>query len=264
MLTKNTEQLRIEVRDHLAADAVVRGRYWEDGKGCFIGCLAHSDDPELAFERFGLPIAVLRIAEGIFEALPDDEGRAFFAALPDAVGRDGKDLSRVHWAFLASELRALPKVSADLQAVIDPVIAGMDILSIGGVWDKDAAYAYAAAADAAADAAARAARAAYAAADAAYAAAYAADAGAYADAYAADAAAYAADAADAAARAADAADDAARAAARAAYVAGAYADAARATYADADAARAAAYAAARAAVRLRQRDTLLRLISEAV
>ena len=192
MLTKNTNILRKEVAAHIAADALIKGSYWDAkrGKGGFIGCLTHSANPAPAFERFGLPVAVLRIADNIFEALPEDKGKAFFAALPDAVGRDGKDLSRVHWAFLAAELRALPKTTDAVQAVIDPVIAGMDLLAAGKPWPKDAAYAAANAADAAAYAAdaAAAADAANAAADAAYAADAAADA-AYAAYAAADAAA---------------------------------------------------------------------------
>lgn len=229
MLTKNTDILRKEVAEHIASDALIRGTYWDakNGKGCFIGCLTHSDDPAPAFERFGMPIAVLRIAENIFEALPDDGGRAFFAAMPDAVGRDGKDLSRVHWAFLAAELRALPTTTDAVKAVIDPVIAGMDLLAIGKDWPKDAA-----------DAAARTA-------------AYAYRAAAYAAAYAADAA-RAADAADAAADAADAARAAAAAyAADAAYAA---ADAADADVAAAD---------ADLAARTRQASTLLALIAAA-
>ena len=197
-LTKNTEILRAEVAAHIKADALVRGAYWKPsknavgGQGCFISCLTHSDDPTPAFERFGLPVAVLRIAENIFESLPSAEGSAFFAALPDAVGRDGKDLSRVHWGFLAAELRALPQTTDAAQAVIDPVIDGMDLLFSGQQWTAaraaayaaDAAYAYAA--DAAYAAARAAARAAAYAADAAY---PAADAyGAYAAAYAARAA----------------------------------------------------------------------------
>jgi len=176
-LTKNTEILRAEVAAHIKADALVRGSYWRPnmnavgGQGCFISCLTHSSDPTPAFERFGLPVAVLRIAENIFEALPVAEGRAFFAALPDAVGRDGKDLSRVHWGFLAAELRALPQTTDAAQAVIDPVIDGMDLLFSGQQWpDADArAAAYAAYAASAARAAA-----------------YAADAAASAAAHAAD------------------------------------------------------------------------------
>jgi hypothetical protein len=160
----------------------------------------------------------LRVAKSIFEGLPDADGKAFFAALPYAVARDGKDLSRVVWAFLAAELRALPKVTDGLQAVIDPVIAGMDLLANGNEWPE--------ARSAANRAAAIYASAAYAAAHAAYAAANA-----------------------AADRSADAAANAT-----------AYADHA---YAAANAATNAAANAARAAVLIRQRDTLLALIAAA-
>ena len=181
MLTKNHETLAIEVKRHVDADAVLQGTYWDGSRGCFIGCLAHSEDAAALGEMYGLPLPLVRICESIFEGLPADEAKAFFASIPQAVGRDGKDLTRVHWSFLASELRALPPVDDNTQRVIDHVIAGMDLLASGGEWSRDAA----------AEAA-------------------------HAAAYAADAAAYAADAAEAAARAAYAALAAADAAARAA------------------------------------------------
>ena len=193
-LTKNTEILRAEVAAHISADALVRGSYWKPsenavgGQGCFISCLTHSDDPTPAFERFGLPVAVLRIAENIFEALPDHEGKAFFAALPDAVGRDGRDLSRVVWAFLAAELRALPQTTDAAQAVIDPVIDGMDLIFSGQQWTAAEAAEAAKAAAYAAYAAKAAEAAAYAATHAAYAAAYAAYAATEESSKAADAA----------------------------------------------------------------------------
>jgi hypothetical protein len=225
MLTKNTNQLRQQVAAHVAADSIAQGVYWDkrNKRGCFIGCLAHYDDPEINEQTYGLPVVVQRIAESIFEALPDDEAKAFFAALPDAVGCDGKDLSKVGWQFLAAELRALPEQPNEVQVVIDPVIAGMDLLASGQEW----AAAWAAA-----------------------------DAAGWAD--AADAAARAA--ATAAAEPSAFAAAAARAAARAAGWADAAADAAHAA---ADAARAAAWAARDAATRRRQRDTLLALISQA-
>jgi hypothetical protein len=97
---------------------------------------------------------VQRIAESIFEALSDDEAKAFFAALPDAVDCDGKDLSKVGWQFLAAELRALPAETAEIQVVIDPVIAGIDLLASGQEWAVADATAAARAAWAAADTAA--------------------------------------------------------------------------------------------------------------
>ncbi|NBS67680.1 hypothetical protein EBT31_02050 [bacterium] len=187
MLTKNTDQLKQRVAEHVAADSIIQRVYWDSKnmRGCFIGCLAHDKDPAINEAVYGLPVMIQRIAEHIFEALPAaDDAKAFFAALPDAVGCDGKDLTRVGWQFLAAELRSLPKQSSEIQAVIDPVITGMDLLANGQPWPDAWAAAYAAA--------------------------------------------YAATAATAG-----------------------------------DAANAAATAAARAAARLRQRDLLLRLISEA-
>mgnify|MGYP003652498509 CR=1 FL=1 len=234
LLTKNFTTLKTQVAAHIEADAVIGGHYWIEnnnavgGSGCFIGCLAHSNKALDVQHMFGLPLAVVRIAENIFESLSEKDGRAFFSAIPDAVGSDGKDLGLVHWAFIASELRNLPPVPSRIQDVIDPIIVGIDLLAGGGEWaaavaaydvDVDVAVAHAA------------------------------------DAYAAVAYARAAARAAYAVAAAAAVDVVAFAAAHAAYAA--YA-AARAAYAARDAADAASYA-----VRLRQRDTLLRLISEA-
>jgi hypothetical protein len=242
ILTKNTDQLRRVVAEHIAADAVVQGNYWnrEQQRGCFIGCLAHSNDPSVPERTYGLPVMVQRIAEGIFEALPAEDARAFFAALPESVACDGKDLTRVRWQFLAAELRSLPPQPPEIQAVVDPVITGLDLLAEGQNWPE-------AAAARAADDAARAA-------DGVVAAAARAAARAAAWAVADDAARAAVRAADGVvAAAARAADDAARAAARAA---GAAVD---------DAARAAVRVreAAGLAARRRQRDLLLQLISSA-
>ena len=261
MLTKNTDKLRQEVAAHVAADSIVQGIYWdtENNKGCFIGCLAKSNDPAINEVTYGLPKMVQLIAEDIFEALPIEEAKAFFAALPAAVSCDGKDLSRVGWQFLAAELRSLPEQPVNIQAVIDPVIAGMDLLASGQKW------AAAACAAARADAACAAARADAAAASRAAWAASRADAACAAARADAAAAAWAAAASRAAWAAARAAADAAWAADAAR--ADADADAADAAWAAAAAARVAAAAAARVAAayaaRLRQRDLLLRLISEA-
>ncbi len=143
ILTTNTDQLRRVVAEHIAADAVVQGNYWSPDRerGCWIGCLAHSNDPSVPERTYGLPVMVQRIAESIFEDLPAEDARAFFAALPGAVACDGKDLTRVGWQFLAAELRSLPPQPAELQAVVDPVITGMDLMAEGQVWSEAAAVA---------------------------------------------------------------------------------------------------------------------------
>jgi hypothetical protein len=166
MLTRNFERLKSEVTAHVSADRVAQGSY----ETCFIGCLANGhDDPEFIENQYGIPFMVTRIAESIFEGLRSNEAILFFAAIPQAIGSDGKDLSRVGWKFLAEELRALQPVPDDIQACIDPVINGIDLLAEGKEWPKAAACSAAAAAAAYTAAAAAAYTAAYA-----YAAAYAA------------------------------------------------------------------------------------------
>jgi hypothetical protein len=192
-------------------------------------------------------LAVSRIAESIFEGLPSDEAPAFFAAFSAAIECNGKDLSRVVWQFLAAELRSLPPGTPEVQAAIDTVIDGIDLLAQGKEWSEGDAEAAASAAQAAGWAAARTADWA------------AADAGRAAN-WAGWAAASAAD------RAAQAAGwSTARAAAEATADAG-WATARAAAEAAADAGWAAAEAAAeaaRVATRRRQRDLLLKLIQEA-
>ncbi len=179
MFTKNFQQLQAEVASHVKADKIAQGSY----KTCFIGCLANqTDDPDFIQSEYGIPLAVSRIAETIFEGLPAADAPLFFEAFPSAVGCDGKNLTLVVWQFLAAELRSLQAVPGHIQAAIDPVIAGMDLLASGLEWNE--AQASADAADAVADAAAyaayAAARAAQRAADAAYVAAHAADGAAHA------------------------------------------------------------------------------------
>jgi len=136
VITKNFQKLQSEVVAHVKADRVAQGSY----KTCCIGCLANGrDDPEFIENEYGIPLMVTRIAESIFEGLPADEALSFFAAIPQAVACDGKDLSPVGWKFLAAELRALPPVPDDIQAVIGPVIEGMDLLADGKEWPEAAA-----------------------------------------------------------------------------------------------------------------------------
>ena len=174
-------------------------------------------------------LAVSRIAEAIFENLPSDEAAAFLAAFSDAIESDGKDFSLVCWQFLAAELRSLPPVEPEVQAAIDTVIKGMDLLAEGKEWpEEDARAAYWAA---------------------------------YAAAEATRPAPQASSAADCAASAA-----AVRAAASAAYWVAAISAAASAAYWASSANRAAdwvAASAAKVAVFRRQRDLLLKLIKEA-
>ena len=146
MKTRNIELMTAEIDQHRAADRLVQGKYFDadTGRGCFIGCLAHGNDIAVVAERFGVPEPLTRLLESIFEGLQFDEAADFFSAIPRAIGRDGKDLTRVHWAFLADLLRHLP--DTDARGVVADVTAGMDLLAAGQDWPGEKAAAEAAAA----------------------------------------------------------------------------------------------------------------------
>jgi hypothetical protein len=155
MKTKNIEEMKAVTALHIAADNVIQGSYFrpETGKGCFIGCHTKSDNPEALLEMYGLPLSLVRILEGIFEGLDLKEAQQFFSDIPAAIDVDGKNLSLIHWKFLAKLLDGMPKQEDANQAPIDVVIAGITKLSQGGEWLYAAAHAGAAAvAGAAADA----------------------------------------------------------------------------------------------------------------
>jgi hypothetical protein len=181
---------------HRAADEIMQGVYWENGKGCAVGCTIHGDNHAAYEVELGIPRILARLEDRIFEGLSLEDAKEwpekFLRAIPV-----GKDLSLVWPKFavwlLVDEIDGVIKFAkTDQQKEVIARVADLYQRRIKGdepsleEW-RTAAHA-ADAADAAAAHAADAADAAYAA----YAAA------AAAAAYAAAAAAYAADAAAAA------------------------------------------------------------------
>ena len=140
MLTKNIGQMKASAIQHIEADAVTQGEYWErdgnavGGHGCFIGCLTHGRNAEDIESEFGMPLILVRLTESIFERLTPEAAAKFFGDIPEAIGKDGKDLSPVAWQFLASELRTLLHVVDTSRENMSKVVAGLDSLAAGGAF----------------------------------------------------------------------------------------------------------------------------------
>lgn len=191
-----------QLEAHYQADEIVKGQYWESGKGCAVGCTLHSSNHAEYEPRFGIPAQLAHLEDRIFENLPNGHAKEWPLKFMRAI-RPGADLRQV-WPQFAAWLMDDPehgvlqyaKGHADCEAEIKEVAR---LYREGGTLAQFTIAAAAAARWAAADDAA--------AADAAVAAAAAADA-------AVDAAHWAAAAADAASASA-AADDAAAASAAA-------------------------------------------------
>jgi hypothetical protein len=194
------------VEAHRKADEIIKGKYWENGKGCAVGCTVHSDD-HMAYEtELGIPTWLAKLEDRIFENLSNEDAKLWPEEFLKTIN-PGTDLEKVKIPFLIFVVESArdqfdhKKFPKQLLA-IDGVLGELrkDIINQDKLLEaRRAAYA---AADAYADyadyAAYAAYAAAYAAADAAYAAAYVAAAADAAYVAAAADAAYAAAAADAA------------------------------------------------------------------
>jgi hypothetical protein len=174
------------VKSHYKADEIIKGKYWENGKGCAIGCTIHGSSHSAYEKELGISRIIARLEDGIFQALPNDVAKKFPLRFLNAI-KVGADLSGVFNKFmywlLVDETDGVikffkkPEQIKAIQAVADLFarrIAGekVDLMEWHAVRATAAAYAaYAAAAAAAAAVGAVAAVDAYvyAAADAAYA-----------------------------------------------------------------------------------------------
>ena len=177
------------VRAHRKADQLIQGYgYWEDGRGCAVGCTIHSGNHADYETEMGIPLVLARLEDGIFERLPKELARQWPERFLSAI-KPGADLSLV-WAKFAAWMLLDEKDGVIRFAKHEQTIAS--IKCVGALYQRWAAG------DKPATTEWESAR--YLTGAARAAAAYAASAAAYADAAADAAAAYAADAATAAAR----------------------------------------------------------------
>jgi len=95
------------LKAHYDADEIIKGAYWENGKGCAVGCTLHSDDHKAYETELGIPESLARLKDSIFEALPHQEAKQFPLDFLNAVNV-GSDLSGVtdkfvHWLLVDPE-----------------------------------------------------------------------------------------------------------------------------------------------------------------
>jgi len=168
------------VRGHEAADNIIRGTGWENGKGCAVGCTLENYDHSRYPIELGVPEWLARVEDTLFEGMSVEKShtwpRVFLESIP--VGVSDSDLDRkVKAPFLVMVLKSTldtfdHEKFPDVKSAVDGSIALWEREDIGSDEWKEAARAAADAAWAAwAADAARAARAAADAADAARAAA---------------------------------------------------------------------------------------------
>ncbi len=158
---KIKEKYLNRVTAHEKADEIVQGIYWENDRGCAVGCTLHSADHSAYETELGIPKWLARVEDTLFEGMPIDDAklwpRKFLEVIPVGV-----DLEQVKAPFLIYVLNSAlesfdnkkhPDCTKAITTVIKLYESGeTDLDKFAAADAADAAYA-AYAADAAADAA---------------------------------------------------------------------------------------------------------------
>jgi hypothetical protein len=84
---------------HKDADEIIQGAYWENGRGCAVGCTIHGSEHAKYETELGIPQALARLEDRIFEGLTNGLAKEWPLRFLQAVPL-GKDLSLVSWKFL--------------------------------------------------------------------------------------------------------------------------------------------------------------------
>jgi hypothetical protein len=150
------------VRQHIAADDLIRGTGWRGGSGCAVGCTLHAYEHHLYETELGIPEWLARLEDTLFENMSFGKSRTWPLAFLEAANT-GSDLNVIKGPLLIFVLeRALTRFDneqfPDVVAAINGSIALWRRDDVGSVfWNRAAARAAAWAAAAAASASARAA-----------------------------------------------------------------------------------------------------------
>lgn len=88
-----------QVKMHAAADEIIKGKYWEGGQGCAVGCTIHGNSHTAYETELGISRIIARLEDGIFEGLPNEEAMTFPVRFLEAVPV-GADLSLVFYQFM--------------------------------------------------------------------------------------------------------------------------------------------------------------------
>jgi hypothetical protein len=119
-----------QLAKHREADELIKGEYWENGKGCAVGCTIHSGNHAEYETRFGIPQMLARLEDRIFEGLPNGKAKEWPERFMSAA-RVGADLSLVGWKFqywLLTDEKVNPGINHPL--VRDAVKQCADVLAL--------------------------------------------------------------------------------------------------------------------------------------
>ena len=92
------ENVLAQLQVHYDADEIVKGSYWENGKGCAVGCTIHGSEHKEYEDQLGIPESLAHLEDFLFEAMPNESAKEWPIHFIEAVPV-GADLSLVEHKF---------------------------------------------------------------------------------------------------------------------------------------------------------------------
>ena len=117
------EKYLTRVQAHYQADQIIKGKYWENGKGCAVGCTIHSHNHEEYESKLGIPENIAYLQDSIFESLPNNLAKEFPLQFLSAikVGADLKNVSKLLMIWVLTDKEYGVLQYADNKKVIQDV-----------------------------------------------------------------------------------------------------------------------------------------------
>ena len=93
------------VQEHYQADQIIKGEYWQNGKGCAVGCTVHSNIHNKYESELGIPENIAHLQDTIFENLPNELAKEFPIQFLSAikVGADLKNVSNLFTIWVLTD-----------------------------------------------------------------------------------------------------------------------------------------------------------------
>ena len=135
-----------QMKQHRIADTIIKGHYWQDGKGCAVGCLTH--DPRGGHDQypkqFGIPEWLAHLEDKVFEGLPEDQAKLwperFLSAIQPGADFDGL-ADRLAIQRLRESLKMAPAWGEERrQQVVDAIEQTIEALKSSEEEARSAAY----------------------------------------------------------------------------------------------------------------------------
>jgi hypothetical protein len=96
---KIQEKYIARIKMHMIADEIEKGYYWQNGKGCAVGCTIHDSEHEKYEIELGIPAWLARVEDKIFENIPNHLAKEFPLKFLEAIAI-GVDLNKILNPFL--------------------------------------------------------------------------------------------------------------------------------------------------------------------